>query len=127
MIAYFNCFVKALKRILLKSQDSPELVYKDIDQKIDVYAFAICMYETTTRQPAWNGHDQYEILQLVINNQRPEIPGDVLQLYEKSGWISIIQDCWDREPEKRPSFESLIFRISSLFLVENETLTLKVE
>ena len=74
------------------------------DKKIDVYAYAVTMFEVLTEKSAWFGLSLSEIQHNVINNLRP-------QFNEKSQtnefWTRLIGACWDPLPENRPPFEKI--------------------
>jgi len=81
----------------------------EYSQSVDVYAFAMCMYEMLCHQPPWEEqcnmddgiHNTYA---MVASGQRPEVPF-AAERDAPSGWMSLMQSCWDHESAKRPSFE----------------------
>ena len=82
----------------------------DYDQSVDMYAFSIVLWEMLTHEQPWaeSGYDQ--IIEGVCQGRRPLIPSGVDLLSEEdapAGWIQLISDCWQQEPEHRPTFESV--------------------
>ncbi|KAF8547149.1 hypothetical protein OG21DRAFT_959723 [Imleria badia] len=76
----------------------------------DVYAFAMCCVEILGMGDfPWATLDDRAILELVMDkDERPPIPvfagyGDVA-----SAVANLVQSCWVREPDRRPSFASIV-------------------
>lgn len=76
------------------------------DKSIDVYAYAITMYECITRNNAWPGMKAPEIFQNVIVGRRPEIPEDTINEFSSScpQLLETIQRSWSHQAHERPSF-----------------------
>jgi len=89
---------------------APELFRgEDYDEKVDVYSFALCIYEMFTgRVP----HDCMEPMKfanaVAYQHFRPHIPDTV-----PPEWRLLIQACWHEKPVERPSFESILASIES--------------
>ena len=90
---------------------APEIQRKDkMTLKCDVYSFAICMLEI------WLGKDPYDpfkfpdsesILKFVGAGKRLDIPEDCLL-------SDLIEQSWNQEPPKRPSFKEISNAISKI-------------
>lgn len=83
---------------------APELIQStDYDRKVDVYAFAMILYEMNENVRPFRGLKVNDIFKAVIqNNERPEFTRATPQAMQK-----LIRRCWDRNPENRPSFEEI--------------------
>lgn len=70
----------------------------------DVYSFAMTLYEMITgHDPFVDVHDIFELKKLVVDkHKRPKIPKSTPSKLGK-----LITECWDKNPEKRPSFEEI--------------------
>lgn len=77
--------------------------------KIDVYAFAITLYQVLSRKSPWDGLSKYEIYDCISEGQRPEFPKS--EIFDKE-LVELIQNCWDQSPEKRPNFEDIYRSLS---------------
>jgi len=85
---------------------APEiLLEKDFDEKVDVYSFAIVLWELVTRLEPYEGKFKNfdELIDGVgIERLRPRLPAECpFQLK------NLITACWDHDPHKRPSFENI--------------------
>ena len=74
------------------------------NSKVDVYSFAIVMWEVLTGNYPYAGLDQQQIVaQVLVNDARPEIPDGAPQPY-----VDLMRRCWDRSPDVRPTFDQII-------------------
>lgn len=71
--------------------------------KVDVYSFAILMYEVLTGNEAYPGiTGGVKLMNLVSEGFRPEFRGEI-----KPSLESLIRQCWSQEPDQRPTFEDI--------------------
>ena len=77
------------------------------DKKIDVYSYAITMFEAITQSSAWQNWERDEVVRTVINFGRPQFPDRVRAPDDMLGQklVDLVQECWDDEPSRRPSFD----------------------
>ena len=90
---------------------APELLSGDkkYTSKIDVYAYGIVLWEVVSNDIPFKGLEPPQIItQVLINNKRPIIPPDTNPALK-----NLITQCWDRDPNKRPSFEEIEARFVS--------------
>ena len=84
-------------------------------QQVDVYAFAITMFEMLNHQPPWDAENHAshgsvtditttDIYRKVSGNLRPYTPPDV-QHEAQDGWVDLMCQCWDDDAKSRPSFD----------------------
>uniref|UniRef100_A0A0N5AC59 Tyrosine-protein kinase n=1 Tax=Syphacia muris TaxID=451379 RepID=A0A0N5AC59_9BILA len=88
--------------------------YNRFTIKSDVWSFGILLTELVTygRLP-YPGMTNAEVLQQVENGYRMPCPNDCPQaLYE------IMLQCWHKEPEKRPTFETIQWKLEDLFAAD---------
>lgn len=70
---------------------------------IDVYSYAIILYETITGLNVFNNiKNVFQIFQAVTNGERPEIPQTT-----PSNWAILIKRCWSQDPKDRPTFKEI--------------------
>ena len=84
---------------------APELLEdkKEYDNKVDVYSFGVVVFFILT-----GGKYPELSFEQVVNGEIPSIPSTVNE-YGKD----LIESCWARKPEERPSFESIIESIKN--------------
>ena len=83
-------------------------------EKVDVYSFAIVMYEVLTRTIPFEetGLDPMKIALAVAKGRRPG-----LQFVPESTpaeLTALMQSCWDPVPESRPSMEHIIDKLKTI-------------
>lgn len=85
---------------------APEVLLStpNYDEKVDVYSYAILLWELLTNQPPFAGMNPNQITDLVINQgYRPEIPEDAPPNLAK-----LINKCWQTNPEKRLTMSRVV-------------------
>lgn len=74
-------------------------------QAVDVYAFAVTLYEIMTHKVPWEGTSINGIFRKVSNGCRPS-----LQHWPKhapEGWRDLMCSCWEQDPASRPDFKEI--------------------
>jgi len=87
----------------------------------DVYAFGLIMYELLTWQLPWGGAGIYEIVQIVLNGGRPEVPPlerlpgpDAPPPAALDQYCRLMRECWNQEAVGRPTFAEVVPRLRAL-------------
>ncbi|CAK0735475.1 hypothetical protein CVIRNUC_000587 [Coccomyxa viridis] len=98
---------------------APELLQKGkMTRAADVYSFAMIMVELFTCKRLFEGLAQQQIMYQVFSGQKPpvnrkEMPGPYGQL---------IDDCWQEDPEERPTFAAILQRLRGMYKDERQRL-----
>lgn len=78
-----------------------------VDEKVDVYSFAMIFCEMLTGQVPWKGIHPVRIAALTIDDEtgetRPKLPESVSDSTE-----ALIQQCWTYDSRLRPSFRDIL-------------------
>jgi len=84
---------------------APELLNnRPFSRKVDVYAYGVLLSELFTGEIPFRGCDPQEIISLVSRGQRPSVP-----TYDCPHPIrKMMQDCWHRDPGRRPEFSEIL-------------------
>ena len=85
---------------------SPEqlLNMRDFKDKSDVYSYSLIVYEIITDNQAFSLMDQSKLMSKIINkNYRPTLNDQIPAFYQ-----NLLQRCWSKDPEERPSFDQII-------------------
>lgn len=83
----------------------PELLLDGhLSSKVDVYSFGVIMWEIETGQTPFKDLRYAEVMRaIVVDGKRPQFdPGT------HEDYVALAQLCWDRDPQKRPSFEVVL-------------------
>ncbi|XP_073024629.1 serine/threonine-protein kinase EDR1 isoform X1 [Primulina eburnea] len=83
---------------------APEILRNEpSNEKCDVYSFGVILWELATLKLPWNEMNPIQVVGAVgFQNRRLEIPKEVDPLVTR-----IICECWQTEPNLRPSFAQL--------------------
>lgn len=81
---------------------------------MDVYSFAIVMYEVLTENLEPYGKTQFNVEYKVAMNEdfRPQIPSTLGNEY--APYIQLMCECWRHKATERPSFTSILQRIEQM-------------
>lgn len=84
---------------------APELLTETdpvFNETVDVYAFGVLLNEMMTRKIPFAGLSGFDLKQRVLKQERPEIGLSCDREITK-----LIQQCWDHDPQNRPSFNEI--------------------
>ena len=79
------------------------------DEKVDVYSYAMILWEMLTGRQPFKGKNVVEIANLVLHQaKRPEMPAKT-----PSKLAELISICWSADPKNRPSFAMIVKHFAS--------------
>ena len=92
---------------------APEVIKSQkYTEKADVFSFAIILWEIASREPPYRNVGGAQVSLDVVNNDlRPQIPKSTPEPF-----VKLMKKCWDRLPDKRPSFKEIIREIECMKL-----------
>ncbi|XP_048531859.1 dual specificity protein kinase shkD-like isoform X2 [Triticum urartu] len=90
---------------------APEVLRSEpSNEKSDVYSYGVVLWELVTQKIPWDTLNPMQIIAAVgFMDRRLEIPSNT-----DPQWASIIESCWDSDPQCRPSFQELLERLQDL-------------
>ncbi len=81
-------------------------------EKIDIYAFALTLFELLIRGYAWGPVSTKKIIALVLDGKRPDFPYTLSTHNFVVGFRNIISSCWAEEI--RPTISEVLVRLQQL-------------
>ncbi|TVU30621.1 hypothetical protein EJB05_22252 [Eragrostis curvula] len=90
---------------------APEVLRNEqSNEKCDVYSFGVILWELATLRKPWQGMNPMQVVGAVgFQDRRLDIPKEIDPLVAK-----IIRDCWQKDPNLRPSFGQLTNYLKTL-------------
>jgi serine/threonine protein kinase len=86
----------------------------------DVYAFGILMYFIATSETPFTGIPAAHLLEAIRQGARPQgLEAWVLRAapserHARTQFMHLAQECWQQDPDRRPSFGSIVARLTAL-------------
>eukprot|EP00943_MAST-04B_sp_MAST-4B-sp1_P003078 g3078.t1 len=87
------------------------------NEKCDVWSYGVTVWEIMTREIPWEGLTKTKIVgNIVRHEQLPYLPYDKVKLSSLYGTkcIKIMESCWKKKPEERPSFQQIVSETKKL-------------
>ncbi|KAL6659605.1 hypothetical protein ACP70R_003645 [Stipagrostis hirtigluma subsp. patula] len=89
---------------------APEIInHKPYDHKADIFSFAIVLWELATSKVPYDNMTPLQAALGVRQGLRLEIPASVHPRLSE-----LIQQCWDEDPDVRPTFAEIIIELEDL-------------
>ncbi|MBA0648526.1 hypothetical protein Goklo_016226 [Gossypium klotzschianum] len=90
---------------------APEVFkHRKYDKKVDVFSFAMILYEMIEGEPPFSNHEPYEAAKLVAEGQRPN--------FRSKSFLPELRDltgkCWASDMNQRPSFLEILKRLEKI-------------
>lgn len=83
---------------------APEIFNENkYDKSGDVYSFAMIVYEIMTNNILYENLNHFQVMINVINGFRPKLSNEIPSCYQK-----LIEDCWEDDPKRRPTFDQIV-------------------
>ncbi|KAJ9508672.1 hypothetical protein QJQ45_027961 [Haematococcus lacustris] len=95
---------------------APEVFrHEPYNLKVDVYSFAMIAFQIFECVAPFAGDDPLEAAKAAaMENARPAFPPRRQLSPIQEGLRTLVKNCWEGEPEKRPSFEDIVQRLEAM-------------
>lgn len=94
----------------LLATNGPQTPGAQYDTKVDVYAYAIVMWEALAKEIPYHGMEPMQIVaQVMMNDLRPAVPRDA-----PAPFAELMRQCWARNPTMRPNFAEIVRKFKTL-------------
>jgi len=92
---------------------APEVMAaKDYDETVDVYSYAMIVFETVCREIPFEDEQPAEVHHLVQSGARPDM--DAIPLECPPLLVRLMVSCWNAEPTRRPKFDDILKVLQSV-------------
>lgn len=91
----------------------------NVSEKSDVYSFGVVLWEMVTMEQPWTGRRPEQVVFAVGSEEKRLALSDEMQPQVRG----LIEDCWNPQPRERPSFLTIIQRLSPLEKVGINSIT----
>jgi ankyrin repeat protein len=96
---------------------APEILTKrEYSSKSDVYSYAILLWELLTCKEPYEGVSMHDIRKMIIADIKPDIE-EIKKLKVTDTIVSLIERCWDKDPNLRPSFGQILDTLDEILCV----------
>lgn len=92
---------------------APECANSSYGPKVDVYSFAMIMFEVICREIPFEDVEPATVLTLVTNKVRPDlaaVPPDI----PDPDLQTLMETCWEHDPAARPEFSECVRRLCDI-------------
>ncbi|KAJ6718317.1 SERINE/THREONINE-PROTEIN KINASE STY8-LIKE [Salix purpurea] len=91
---------------------APEVFkHRKYDKKVDVFSFAMILYEMLEGEPPFSDFEPYEAAKYVAEGHRPTFRSKGFNI---SGLKELTDQCWAADMNKRPTFIEIIKRLEKI-------------
>ncbi|EEF40144.1 integrin-linked protein kinase 1 [Ricinus communis] len=93
---------------------APEVFkHEEYDTKVDVFSFALILQEMIEGCPPFSAKQDLEVPKSYAAKERP--PFRAPTKHYPHGLKDLIQECWNENPAKRPTFRQIITKLESIY------------
>ena len=76
----------------------------------DVFAFAMLSVEVFTGKKPFDDRKNEAVVVSILRGTRPEMPKDAQAVGLTGEMWNLLESCWQKDPEKRPTMEEVVRR-----------------
>ncbi|KAF7803240.1 integrin-linked protein kinase 1-like [Senna tora] len=86
---------------------------EEYDTKVDVFSFALILQEMIEGCPPFQAKQENEVPKVYAAKERPPFRAPAKRYAH--GLRELIEECWNENPAKRPTFRQIITRLESIY------------
>ncbi|KAJ9153249.1 hypothetical protein P3X46_026711 [Hevea brasiliensis] len=86
---------------------------EEYDTKVDVFSFALILQEMIEGCPPFSAKQEREVPKSYAAKERPPFRAPTKRY--SHGLKELIQECWNENPSKRPTFRQIITKLESIY------------
>ncbi|XP_020220589.1 integrin-linked protein kinase 1 [Cajanus cajan] len=86
---------------------------EEYDTKVDVFSFALILQEMIEGCPPFSAKQEDEVPKVYAAKERPPFRAPAKRY--SHGIRELIEECWNENPAKRPTFRQIITRLESIY------------
>lgn len=86
---------------------------EEYDTKVDVFSFALILQEMIEGCPPFSAKRDDEVPKVYASKERPPFRAPIKRY--SHGIRELIEECWNENPAKRPTFRQIITRLESIY------------
>lgn len=87
---------------------------EEYDTKVDVFSFALILQEMIEGRPPFSLKNEAEVPKVYASKERPPFRAPAKNYAH--GLKELIEDCWNENPAKRPTFRQIIARLDTVYV-----------
>ncbi|XP_061351971.1 integrin-linked protein kinase 1 [Gastrolobium bilobum] len=97
---------------------------EEYDTKVDVFSFALILQEMIEGCPPFSAKNEDEVPKVYAAKERPPFLAPAKRY--SHGLRELIEECWNENPAKRPTFRQIITRLESIYNIVGQKRRWKV-
>ena len=94
-------------------EDADEDAEQEYSQKVDVYAYAIIMWEALCFAAPWGGVKEKKVRKKVMKGDRPPVDRKYIS-GAPEGYVELMKQSWAQKARKRPTFTRIFNKLQTM-------------
>ena len=94
-------------------EDADEDAEQEYSQKVDVYAYAIIMWEALCFAAPWGGVKEKKVRKKVMKGDRPPVDKKYIS-GAPEGYVELMKQSWAQKARKRPTFTRIFNKLQTM-------------
>jgi len=91
---------------------APEVLSGSYDMKVDVYSFAMVLFEVLSREIPFETVEDDQVRELARQGTRPD--REAIRPDCPKSLIALMEVCWRHDPDERPRFDNIVAQLEAV-------------